>query len=87
MAEPIRTATVHDRVVRTIAQFMGVAEAEVTNERTLVQLDPTHDSLDDVELVMEFEDEFESEINDDDAEALTKKNVGEIVAWFEEKHA
>lgn len=83
MADTIREAGVRDRVVRTIAMFLGIAESEVADDKTLVQLDDSHDSLDSVELVMEFEEEFEIEINDEDAEALTKKNVGDIVAWFE----
>lgn len=83
MAEHVRAATVHDRVVRTIAHFLGYAEDAVADDKKLVELDPAHNSLSDVELVMEFEDEFGIEITDDDAEKLSKMTVGEMVAWFD----
>src|SRR5574341_1412368 len=58
------------RVKKIIAEQLGVAEAEVTNEKAFVA-DLGADSLDTVELVMALEDEFGIEIPDEDAEKIT----------------
>ena len=58
------------RVRKIIAEQLGVAEAEVTNEKAFVA-DLGADSLDTVELVMALEDEFSIEIPDEDAEKIT----------------
>lgn len=58
------------RVKKIIAEQLGVAEAEVTNEKAFVA-DLGADSLDTVELVMALEEEFELEIPDEDAEKIT----------------
>ena len=58
------------RVKKIIAEQLGVAEAEVTNEKAFVA-DLGADSLDTVELVMALEDEFEMEIPDEQAEKIT----------------
>ena len=58
------------RVKKSIAEQLGVEEAQVTNEKAFVA-DLGADSLDTVELVMALEDEFGIEIPDEDAEKIT----------------
>jgi acyl carrier protein len=58
------------RVKKIIAEQLGVAETEVTNEKGFVA-DLGADSLDTVELVMALEDEFSIEIPDEEAEKIT----------------
>ena len=58
------------RVKKIIAEQLGVPEADVTNEKAFVA-DLGADSLDTVELVMALEEEFETEIPDEDAEKIT----------------
>jgi len=57
------------RVKKIIAEQLGVPEADVTNEKAFVA-DLGADSLDTVELVMAFEEAFEIEIPDEDAEKI-----------------
>ena len=73
-------ATVEERVKKIIAEQLGVEEDEVTPEASFVE-DLGADSLDTVELVMALEEEFGSEIPDEEAEKLT--TVGEAVAYVE----
>ena len=63
-------ATVDERVKKIIAEQLGVEEDEVTSEASFVE-DLGADSLDTVELVMALEEEFETEIPDEDAEKIT----------------
>jgi acyl carrier protein len=58
------------RVRKIVAEQLGVAEADIKNESSFVE-DLGADSLDNVELVMALEEEFETEIPDDDAEKIT----------------
>ena len=58
------------RVKKIVAEQLGVAEADVKNESSFVE-DLGADSLDNVELVMALEEEFETEIPDEDAEKIT----------------
>ena len=58
------------RVKKIIAEQLGVPEADVSNEKAFVA-DLGADSLDTVELVMALEEEFETEIPDEDAEKIT----------------
>lgn len=57
-------------VKKVVAEQLGVAEADVTNEKSFVD-DLGADSLDTVELVMALEDKFGVEIADDAAEKIT----------------
>ena len=58
------------RVKKIVAEQLGVAEADVKNESSFVE-DLGADSLDNVELVMALEEEFECEIPDEEAEKMT----------------
>jgi len=62
---------VEQRVKKIVAEQLGVNEAEVTNDSSFVD-DLGADSLDTVELVMALEEEFETEIPDEDAEKITR---------------
>lgn len=62
-------SSVEERVKKIVAEQLGVAEDEVTQEASFVD-DLGADSLDTVELVMAFEEEFGIEIPDDDAEKI-----------------
>ena len=71
-----------DKVKEVVIDKLGVDEAAITEEAHFVN-DLGADSLDTVELIMEFEEEFGIEIPDDDAEKIT--NVGSAVEYIE-KH-
>lgn len=62
--------TIEQRVKKIVAEQLGVNEADVKSESTFVD-DLGADSLDTVELVMALEDEFETEIPDEEAEKIT----------------
>ncbi len=59
-----------ERVKKIIAEQLGVEADKVTNEASFVE-DLGADSLDTVELVMALEEEFETEIPDEEAEKIT----------------
>jgi acyl carrier protein len=61
---------VEERVKKIVVEQLGVKEDEVTNEASFVE-DLGADSLDTVELVMALEEEFKTEIPDEDAEKIT----------------
>ena len=61
---------IEQRVKKIIAEQLGVNEAEINTESSIVD-DLGADSLDTVELVMALEEEFETEIPDEDAEKIT----------------
>ena len=73
-------ATIEERVVEIVAEQMGVDKAQVTRETSFVN-DLGADSLDTVELVMEFEDEFDISIPDEDAEKI--QAVGQAIDYVE----
>jgi len=66
------------RVIRSIAQTLGLNESDITLASTIEELNM--DSLDNVEVVMALEDEFELEIPDDDCYQWTK--VSDVVAYL-----
>lgn len=63
-------STIEERVKKIVAEQLGVKLEEVTNEASFVD-DLGADSLDTVELVMALEEEFETEIPDEDAEKIS----------------
>ena len=71
---------ISERVKAIIVEKLGVNETEVTPEATFAQ-DLGADSLDTVELIMEFEKEFGVTIPDDKAEGI--KTVGDAIAYIE----
>jgi len=70
---------IESKVIKIVAEQLGVNEAEIKNESSFVD-DLGADSLDTVELVMEFEDEFEISIPDEDAEKI--QIVGNVVDYI-----
>jgi acyl carrier protein len=75
--------SIEERVKQIIVDELGVDEAEVTANARFID-DLGADSLDTVELVMRFEEEFNVEIPDEDAEKIT--SVRDAVVYIE-KHA
>lgn len=63
-------SSVEERVVKIVAEQLGVNESEVTKAASFVS-DLGADSLDTVELVMALEEEFDCEIPDEEAEKIT----------------
>ena len=63
-------SSIEEQVKAIVAEQLGVKEDEVTNDASFVD-DLGADSLDTVELVMALEEEFETEIPDEDAEKIT----------------
>ena len=63
-------SSIEDRVKKIVAEQLGVKEDEVRTEASFVD-DLGADSLDTVELVMALEEEFETEIPDEEAEKIT----------------
>jgi acyl carrier protein len=77
-------ASIEERVKQIIVEQLGVDEAEVTPNASFVD-DLGADSLDTVELVMAFEEAFELEIPDEDAEKI--QTVKDAVDYIENKTA
>ena len=67
-------------MTKLVCEQLGVKEEEVTSEASFVE-DLGADSLDTVELVMALEEEFETEIPDEDAEKIT--TVKEAIDYIE----
>ena len=73
---------VQDKIKQIIVDELGVDEAEVTENARFIE-DLGADSLDLVELVMRFEEEFDIEIPDEDAEKL--RTVADVTKYLETK--
>jgi acyl carrier protein len=69
---------IEDKVIGIISEQMGVDKSEITRETSFIN-DLNADSLDTVELVMEFEDEFDMSIPDEEAEKI--QTVGAAVDY------
>ena len=74
-------SNIEERVKKIVAEQLGVKEEEVTNEASFID-DLGADSLDTVELIMEFEKEFDIQIPDDQAENIA--TVGQAISYIEE---
>ena len=74
--------SIKEKVREIITTQLGVTENEVTDEAAFIE-DLGADSLDTVELIMQFEEEFDIEIPDEAAEKLT--TVGKAIEYLEEK--
>ena len=70
---------VFERIRKIIAEQLGADETEITMDSTFVE-DLGADSLDVVELVMAIEDEFDMEIDEDEAENIS--TVGDVVDYI-----
>ena len=69
------------KVIEIVAEQMGADKAKITRDTSFVE-DLNADSLDTVELVMEFEDEFDTTIPDDQAEKIS--TVGHAIDYIKE---
>lgn len=74
--------SVEQKVKEIIVEQLGVNPDQVTAQASLIE-DLGADSLDAVELVMVFEEEFGTEIPDEDAEKL--QTVGDIIKYLDER--
>ncbi|HBH26265.1 MAG TPA: acyl carrier protein [Rhodospirillaceae bacterium] len=72
---------IFDRVKKIVVDNLNVEEAKITPEANFID-DLGADSLDTVELVMAFEEEFSVEISDDAAEGI--QTVGDAVKFIQE---
>ena len=73
--------SVEERVIEIVSEQMGVSKDQVTRETSFVN-DLGADSLDTVELVMEFEEEFDITIPDEEAEKI--QTVGQAIDYIKE---
>ena len=76
------TKNIASKVKKMVADHLGVEELKVTEEASFVD-DLGADSLDTVELVMAFEEEFGSEISDSEAEKIL--TVGDAIKFIESR--
>lgn len=77
-------SSIEEQVKSIVAEQLGVKEDEVTNKASFVD-DLGADSLDTVELVMALEEEFETEIPDEDAEKI--KTVQQAIDYITQRAA
>ena len=76
------TKDISSKVKKKVADHLGVEELKVTEEANFID-DLGADSLDTVELVMAFEEEFGSEISDSEAEKIL--TVGDAIKFIESR--
>src|SRR5215212_2203024 len=76
-------ATTYDRLKKIVVEQLGVDEDEVKPEASFVD-DLNADSLDLVELIMSLEEEFGTEISDEDAEKI--RTVGDAAEYIDERN-
>jgi acyl carrier protein len=75
----VTESEIEAKVIEIVSEQMGVDRAEISRETSFAN-DLNADSLDTVELVMEFEDEFETSIPDDEAEKI--QTVGQAISYI-----
>jgi len=74
---------IESKVVEIVAQQMGHDKGKITREMNFTD-DLNADSLDQVELVMELEEAFETDIPDEQAEKI--KTVGDAIEFIKQQH-
>ena len=72
---------IEDKVISIVGEQMGIDKGEINRDTNFVN-DLNADSLDTVELVMEFEDEFETSIPDEQAEKI--QTVGQAIEFIKD---
>lgn len=77
--EGVDIKAIEEKVIEIISEQMGTEKSEITRETSFIN-DLNADSLDTVELVMEFEDEFNMSIPDEEAEKI--QTVGAAVDYI-----
>jgi len=75
------TDDIEAKIKSIVAEQLGVDQAEISRETSFVN-DLNADSLDTVELVMEFEDEFDMSIPDEEAEKI--QTIGQAIDYIEQ---
>ena len=78
-ADGVDVEAIEKRVIEIISEQMGTDKTEITRETSFIN-DLNADSLDTVELVMEFEDEFDMSIPDEEAEKI--QTVGAAIDYI-----
>ena len=74
-------ASIEDEVIAIISEQLGAEKEQITMETSFIN-DLGADSLDQVELVMEFEQRFDMEIPDEEAEKI--QTVGDVISYVKE---
>ncbi len=74
-------AEIEAKVIDIVAEQMGIDKSEITRDTSFTN-DLNADSLDTVELVMEFEDEFETSIPDEQAEKI--QTIGQAIEFIKQ---
>jgi len=77
----VKETEIESKVIDIVAEQMGVDKGEISRETSFTN-DLNADSLDTVELVMEFEDEFETSIPDEQAEKI--QTIGQAVDFIKQ---
>jgi acyl carrier protein len=77
--DSVDVQAIEKKVIEIISEQMGADKADITRETSFIN-DLNADSLDTVELVMEFEDEFDMSIPDEEAEKI--QTVGAAVDYI-----
>jgi acyl carrier protein len=77
--DEIDVKAIEQKIIEIISEQVGVDKSEITRDTSFIN-DLNADSLDTVELVMEFEDEFDMSIPDEDAEKI--QTVGAAIDYI-----
>ncbi len=77
----MKETEIESKVIDIVAEQMGVDKGEISRETSFTN-DLNADSLDTVELVMEFEDEFETSIPDEQAEKI--QTIGQAIDFIKQ---
>ncbi|MGB2807745.1 MAG: acyl carrier protein [Sedimentisphaerales bacterium] len=78
-ADEVNVQAIEAKIIDIISEQMGTEKSEITRETSFIN-DLNADSLDTVELVMEFEDEFDMSIPDEEAEKI--QTVGAAIDYI-----